>query len=202
MKSASRQRDLASEFEDKWHERWSGDGPFDVDLKSECHAQWVRFHTLPDSKRYPDTTAELATILSRHNTLLNELIQETQFYLVTTQASSEPDDADLNNDVDPESVLWRTIFETPDEEDPEFYSYRYYYLSLRTWGAGCLDAVLRKVANDEIILTYVAPTDLSWLYHPYDGGMDVFLSTTSKRDELAAIYKEWLPLKGSPSHYA
>jgi hypothetical protein len=35
--------------------------------------RWVRFHSLPESKRYPDSQAEYAIELDRHYTVLSEL---------------------------------------------------------------------------------------------------------------------------------
>jgi hypothetical protein len=37
---------------------------------------WCRFHTLPDSKRYPATDAEMEVILNRHFTLLTEVLHQ------------------------------------------------------------------------------------------------------------------------------
>jgi hypothetical protein len=38
----------------------------------------------------------------------------------------------------------------------------------------------------------VMSTDVRWLYHPYDGGMDVLLPSTRERDALKARHREWL----------
>ena len=39
-------------------------------------ARWVRFHSLPGSKRYAENEAEYACVLSRHNVVIGELLEE------------------------------------------------------------------------------------------------------------------------------
>jgi hypothetical protein len=54
-------------------------------LRSYYHERWVRFHSLPGSKRYVDTAEEYATILDRHNTLLTELTPGPSLVLITCE---------------------------------------------------------------------------------------------------------------------
>src|SRR5947209_5146416 len=56
-----------------WRERWPNSRPIAHELKTSEHNRWVRFHSLPDSKRYADTEAEYQEILHRHATVLREL---------------------------------------------------------------------------------------------------------------------------------
>jgi hypothetical protein len=39
----------------------------------------------------------------------------------------------------------------------------------------------------------IAPADLAWLYHPYDGGADVITRYKGERDALARRHSDWLP---------
>jgi hypothetical protein len=60
---------------------------------------------------------------------------------------------------------------------------------------GCVDTLLRHVADYVIANVLVADTGLRWLYHPYDGGMDVLLPTTLKRDALRDRHLDWLSMR-------
>jgi len=51
---------------------------------------------------------------------------------------------------------------------------------------------LLLVANSETSDVIVAPSDLEWLYHPYDGGADVTAASTGQRDELWERHSDWL----------
>jgi hypothetical protein len=43
----------------------------------------------------------------------------------------------------------------------------------------------------------LADAGLRWLYHPYDGGMDVMLPSTAERDVLRDRYRDWLSVHPS-----
>lgn len=55
-----------------------------------------------------------------------------------------------------------------------------------------LDPLLRQVADDETGGVIIAPPDLRWLYHPYDGGADVIAPSTAERDALAKRFANFL----------
>ena len=55
-----------------------------------------------------------------------------------------------------------------------------------------LDPVLRAVADGILADVMIAPPDLSWIYHPYDGGADVLLPTNSQRDRIRERHRDWL----------
>ena len=48
-------------------------------IRREYPDRWVRFHSLPFSKRYAEEEAEYATVLERHNRILGELAREGAF---------------------------------------------------------------------------------------------------------------------------
>ncbi|WP_406197320.1 hypothetical protein OH807_11765 [Kitasatospora sp. NBC_01560] len=56
----------------------------------------------------------------------------------------------------------------------------------RPWRPGCLDRLLRAVADDAVADVVIADTDFRRLHHPYDGGADVLLTSTEERDRLRA----------------
>ncbi len=182
-----------NKFDQAWKSKWSAHGPFAQTLQQDIPDRWVRFHTLPESKRYPETDAEYRTALSRHNTILSELCSDENVMLITSQWSDKSSDPKLvTNIIDPSSKLWFSKVEDPDETDPEFFSYRYVYVGQRHWSHGVFDDILKAVADDEIGGVFFAPSDARWLYHPYDGGMDVFCISTTQRDELKSRHQDWL----------
>lgn len=156
--------------------------------------RWVRFHTLPASKRYPETPAEYEIVLARHNTVLAELITGPSVLVVTagysgTAQPGNPARSPETSAAHPGAVYWRS--ERIDDE-PEFPSWMHLYVSRMPWSSGSLDALLRQVADDVIANVLVADPGLRWRYHPYDGGMDVMLSSTADRDALRDRHRDWL----------
>jgi hypothetical protein len=70
------------------------------------------------------------------------------------------------------------------------------YVSRPPWSVGALDRLLLTVADDIIANVIVADPGLRWLYHPYDGGMDVLLPSTEERDALWERHRAWQPTHG------
>lgn len=70
----------------KWHQQFPNCPPVGYRLRTAFANRWVRLHSLPGSKRYPQGEAEYATVLFRHNHVLGELIgTERSVILLTTE---------------------------------------------------------------------------------------------------------------------
>src|SRR5690606_34077424 len=91
--------------------------------------------------------------------------------------------------VHPGAFHWTSILLDP---DPEPGSWIHLYISEVPWSRGALDGVLRLVVDDQISNVTIADPDLRWLYHPYDGGMDVILPSPTERDTLRDRHSDWL----------
>ncbi|GAA1622656.1 hypothetical protein GCM10009733_019120 [Nonomuraea maheshkhaliensis] len=55
-----------------WWSHWPDSPPIAHQLHGD-RDRWVRFHSLPEPKRYADTAAEYQILLDRYNTVLTEL---------------------------------------------------------------------------------------------------------------------------------
>ncbi|MBL7498762.1 hypothetical protein I6A84_04360 [Frankia sp. CNm7] len=185
----------ASALTELWEQRWPECPPVAHWLRDRYPDRWVRFHSLPDSKRYPFDETEYAVVLRRHYTVLSTLAPGPELVVVTSDwtESAEPDSPVWPTlaQIAPTAWYWRTFLEKPDE-DPEWRSYTQLYAETVPWQPGAIDVLLTAVADDELSNVILAPVDLSWLYHPYDGGADVILPTRERRDALKAQYRACL----------
>ena len=59
-----------------WHARYRETPPVNFVFKHRLPGRWVRIHSLPRSKRYPETPAEWRTLLDRQNEVICHLIPE------------------------------------------------------------------------------------------------------------------------------
>lgn len=66
------------------------------------------------------------------------------------------------------------------------------FVALVEWQNGSFDEILRRVANDEIRYISWMNIQNGEIFAPYDGGADLFLSSTARRDELREQFKDWL----------
>ncbi|WP_425505852.1 DUF3885 domain-containing protein [Streptomyces typhae] len=52
---------------DLWQQRWPGCPPVGYKPREPYRNFWVRFHSLPESKRYPENESDYSVVLGRHN---------------------------------------------------------------------------------------------------------------------------------------
>ena len=55
-----------------------------------------------------------------------------------------------------------------------------------------LDPVLGLVTDDVISNVMIVDPGCRWIFHPYDGGMDLILETPAARDRLRSTHADWL----------
>lgn len=175
----------------EWSRRWPGCRPIGHELRDSARATWVRFHSLPGAKRHPEDEAEYDELLGRHNTVIGELVLASASAAVqvftcawSAESSPTPREVALERFAPAPSVLWASIERAG--------SWTHLYAGTLPWRTGVLDDLLRWVADDRTADVIVASADLSWLYHPYDGGADVIASSVEERDRLKAAHRAWL----------
>lgn len=180
---------LISELDAHWERHYAGCPPEADLLKSHHTERWVRFHSLPGSKRYAGTEAEYATILHRYNTVLDEMFAGRTVYVVTCSYHGPGELTAHHNPhaLNPTARLWRRI---PSEEDDAYYAEL--HAARRSWRSGMIDALLRAVADGNASGVMIFDTEAAKLHHPYDGGADCILCTTAERDNLRAAHPGWL----------
>ena len=159
-------------------------------LRDCCRERWVRFHSLPDSQRYAQTAADWATLLERHNVLVERLATGAGPLQLLTSIWS----ADQNQVAAPSEFLelglpaqiWRSFHA---EDDPTYW--RYIFSTEIKWKTGVLDPTFRLVADNEIVNVMLFDPADDWLIHPYDGGIDLILRTPDQRDKIAVEFGSW-----------
>lgn len=180
-------------FDRVWEFNWGAMLPLGHLLRTAHPDRWVRFHSLLDSKRYAATEEEYATLLGRQHTLLADLGAPQDLMAITCEWSDDP--SPRGREPDLEQVApgdpWRTVLED-ETEVPEFRTHTHLYAGTLTNLPTTLDPLLRKVADFETAGVILAPKGLGWLFHPYDGGVDVITATSAERDALSARHPDWL----------
>lgn len=179
-----------------WERHWEHCLPVADWLKHIYRDRWVRFHSLPGSKRYPGNEAEYDIVLGRYNTVLDELFHGEEVRVVTVTWSAEPHPEPLTAQHagwHPDARYWRSVFTNEGEEtDPEFFSYAHLHVSTVVWRPGRQDALLRAVADDLTGGVMITSLSFDRIHHPYDGGAAVLLPTGAARDELKQRHADWL----------
>jgi len=191
-------------FQDFWVNNYGDIPPLAHILREKFFTdKWFRVHSLPDSKRYADSDNETQIILNRQNTLISDLLGDSQAYLLLFYAIYESPESVRFNQI-PDIVLLDNI--RLDIVLPEIYEGECYFVAgfvSKIWKATSIDTFLEKVANDEKVVDFDAcECDLyriliininrNRIIAPYDGGVDIFLNTQCERDFFKSKYKDWL----------
>lgn len=178
-----------------WEERWPASPPVAQWIRDAYADRWVRFHSLAGGKRYPDSEAEDAIMLHRHETVLSALSPDSHvlvFRTAWTSAALPLPPAPVWPALRAPNALapkpWRTL--PPSEQLGE--SFTHLFFEICPWPFPALQDLLHAVAHEEIHQVILAAVDLRWLYLPYDGGADIIAPTVAIRDALRDEHADWL----------
>ncbi|MBC7768503.1 MAG: hypothetical protein H7124_06930 [Phycisphaerales bacterium] len=170
-------------FLDDWRKFYGELPPLSFALRND--ERWVRFHSLPASKRYAQSPSEEVTVLHRANTVASDVIGADISWLaqsVPLEPKLAPGAArsrqihglmPAGSFVDDE-VSW-TIFATITHFRP-----------------GAFDNLIRDIAEERAFRTIWLSTRNGIVFAPYDGGIDVFMETAEAADTLKVKHRYWL----------
>ena len=183
----------------RWAEALGNCRPVGYELRGCLHDRWVRFHSLPGSKRYAGNEDEYAELLSTHLTVVAELLshdggdRERELVVVTASWSAGPDPAPRDAglaEVLPAASYWTSIL--TNDSGPGEETWTHLWVSASRLHSGGLSRLLRMTADYETAGVIITTADMGWLYHPYDGGADVIAASTGHRDQLRRAHPDWL----------
>jgi hypothetical protein len=154
---------------------------------------------MPGSKRYADNEDEYAELLHRHLTVLEELLTrvgtgaERELLVVTASWSDSPAPAPREAEIAgvlPVADHWTSIL--TDDSVPDEVIWTHLWVSVVRFPGEDVTRLLRLVADYVAAGVIITTADMSWLYHPYDGGADVIVATAGQRDQLRSEHQGWL----------
>lgn len=186
-------------FRQLWARHYPNIEPVGYELRRAGARHWVRFHSLPRSKRYPDTSAEWDLLLARQNELASAVLGENQgCWLAQSHWEVTPDDdervskdeynpfrATADFDLKPAMVTVR-------EPGTEFEQRWEAFAGPAKWSAGRFDRVLREIANETAAPTLWISDATGSVFAPYAGGIDLFLPDEGRARALRGQHPDWL----------
>ncbi|MFE6235209.1 hypothetical protein [Cellulosimicrobium sp. NPDC057862] len=168
--------------------------PASWSLREHLAERWVRFHSLPDSKRDADTEEEERMLLDRHHHVhaaLRGSSDEVVVVLLRWDGQGRFHASREFRRIARAWPFWRTFVDetTADGEDAAITASAFVGRLPATRAA--LDPWFRRAADDADVFVITGDT-VDWVYAPYDGGADVIAPTAKARDALRATYRAWL----------
>ena len=155
----------------------------------------MRIHSLPGSKRYPDSAAELSILLARQNTLATSILGEETPCVVVANPEYDPRLLARARGQRQLAGLALSPFMTVAATNPIEGGAPWSIplsASRITWRTRGLDDVLTDVANHLIGPFLIAAESTGRVYAPYDGGADVFVGSSAERDEVRGKFASWM----------
>jgi hypothetical protein len=159
--------------------------------------RWVRFHSLSESKQWPDTDEERFEIIQRHLIALRELVELyecAELVVILEDWNTNDLFGGWTKKYVPGCWPW-TFWRDPgdDADDP----FAYYWVAPTT-SVDELNDLLLLVA-EQTGNAMITDQEMKWLYIPYDGGADVYLPSSNARDDFRDRHPDWRPKLGPGS---
>ncbi|MGJ4999523.1 DUF3885 domain-containing protein [Bradyrhizobium sp. HKCCYLS3077] len=155
-------------------------------LRSAQRTPWVRFHAVPNSKRYADSAEERQEILHRANALGTEILSpDSDCWLVQCRAEGETMSSPAASSFKPDAS-----FRFPDAEDDDHHWIA--AVTLVRWQERSFDDLLIARADGETGPTLWMNGSNGAIFAPYDGGFDLFPASVADVNRLKARHADWL----------
>lgn len=169
-----------------WTERFGDVPPLGYVLRSTFPDRWVRFHSLPESKRYAETADAREGLLQRQYAVADCVLGAgvNCYIVVPTYGDAELGSAD---DVT-EFPSTKFVCELRTEQDDALTSF---FVAEADWDPAAVRKALIAIADDQLRALWVEVAT-GQVFAPYDGGVDCILASSGRRDSLKAKYAGWL----------
>lgn len=179
----------ATDLTSAWTRQWPGSEPVRWMLPAE-HDRSVRFHSLPDGKRYPESEGEYREVVRRQRAILDVLrggeALDSLVVIAVDWGARDLESGTSRMQLH-EPWPWRIGKDPCDPDAPPVY----FWVQLGV-ESDELDRLLRSTADDAGRFV-LSNREMSWLICPYDGGVDIVLPSATERCALEERFPEWLP---------
>ena len=190
---------MSSELDDlqsTWHRWYPETPPVGFLLRDAFPERWLRIHSLPESKRYPDSGFQYAEIQRRHSAVADRLLGADACAFLVSHACSGRYSRDVGvlAGFPPVELpqLWALDASWHDEEHGAFAEPACISGSRVTWDRVRFARFIAAVADDKMrgVLLNIRT---GAVYAPYDGGADLICASETTRDAFREEFATWLP---------
>lgn len=177
-----------------WTERYGQTPPLGHELRAAFPERWFRIHSLPQSKRYPEYEAEQEVLLERHVTVAAEILTRgAPCKVLTASYGTESETVGRRSTLDGfgERVFGCIASFLDEEDEPEYRQWTAFWVAETTWDPAAERSVLLDIAEDQRRALWIDSAS-GEVYAPYDGGADLILASTERRNRLRQKFSSWL----------
>ncbi len=154
-------------------------------MRAAFPEHWLRIHSLPESKRYPEDDAEREIIFARYSNFGSALLGENAPCLLIQSCFNGFPRPGLMPELD-----WKQIHRVGDDEDDSWNS----WVASTLWQPANFKELLLDIAEEREAKISFLSTQTDCIFSPYDGGADGFSFDTSL---LKRLFEEFAPWRSS-----
>lgn len=181
----------ADGFTAGWRQEFGDVAPFGHLCRTAVPARWLRIHSLPESRRYPENEADFAELLRRHDTVASTLLGSSDECVL--YVASYDEDLPAIDGVTLTPLPELAVFEPADPEFGVDEPSRIYAGAARVvWSMDRFEPLIRAVAETRADGGVFVNFQRHTAYAPYDGGADVFLDTPRSVSRMKKQWRPWL----------
>lgn len=187
----------AQTISEAWHSSFGPALPVGYLCRATLPDRWIRIHSLPESKRYPDTKAERDEVLRRHNAAASYTLGEDSECILFIKQYGE-------------SQHWPDYYVEDSRYAAEFLALNRFALqhmqsydegqdgplqvfaTRQRWHTGAFDELILMCADGTAGPYMFANIGMRTAYAPYDGGADLFFSSSDAVVEARRTFSGWL----------
>ena len=153
-------------------------------LRQSFPQHWLRIHSLPDMKRYPEDDAERQVVLQRQTQFGTALLgEEAACLVVQSLYAGSPRSPELLPALD-----WRPIHQVVGEDEDDSWDS---WIAHTVWEPTALAPLLLAIAEDRYEYVAFLSEVTDCIYVPYDGGADGFSFDAALLQRLSQEFVAW-----------
>lgn len=173
---------------EEWRSAFGPALPAGFLCRAALHEFWLRIHSLPQSKRYPESDQEYAEILHRQNTVAEFVLGNGSECVLFFTRFGDAKTFSLEGIPLQEQIPQHVMSFHDEEGEDEFQ-----FFALRViWQREKFNDLIVSCANDQTGPIMFANTTSQSIYAPYDGGADLFFSTAKDVSMAHDRFANWL----------
>jgi len=179
-----------------WSGRYGETAPLGHRLRAAFPERWFRIHSLPSSKRYPDSDAEREELLQRQDAVASEVLRSSCRLIAPVYEA-----ADVGASAHLDGFPGRPFdcfaaFRAPRDcdgfgDDVDVPFDLSFWVAHSDWSLASEQSLLLAIAEDELRVLWM-DTISGEIFAPYDGGVDVIALDAERRDSLRSKFSPWL----------
>jgi hypothetical protein len=185
----------ATAIADSWRRAFGDAAPLGFACRTAHQGRWLRIHSLPGSRRYPESESDFTELLRRQNEVATTTLgSEDACVLFAGEFADAAGAAEAPILPEFDRAIWVAVPElcTPDDDAPPEPAWIRIAAAPVLWAAGRFDALIRATAVGEAGPVLFANLGTGQAYAPYDGGADLFFRTSQQVEMMRERWRTWL----------